>query len=74
MKSITAAIGAFALISTAANAAPVTKYTITGYAASSAVQRGVPLDQRPNAERDEPYSAAIAGGANVQKALARHGR
>jgi hypothetical protein len=65
MKSIIAAIGALALVSTAANAAPVNKYTITGYAASSAVQRGVPIDQRPGVERDRPYSAAIAGGANV---------
>ena len=47
MRFIIAAIGALALVSTAANAAPVNKYTITGYAASSAVQRGVPLDQRP---------------------------
>ncbi|MFC7053914.1 hypothetical protein ACFQI3_14570 [Hansschlegelia quercus] len=68
MKSIIAAIGALALVSTAATAAPVNKYTITGYSASSAVQRGVPLDQRPSVEQDRPYSAAIAGGANVDRA------
>jgi hypothetical protein len=67
MKSIIAAIGALALVSTAASAAPVNKYTITGYAASSAVARGVPLDQRPGVEEDRPYTAAIAGGANVDR-------
>lgn len=75
MKSVITAIGALALISTAAGAAPVNKNTITGYAASSAVQRGVPLDQNPASQGDQPYSAAIPGGSNIEpKSPARGAR
>ena len=44
MKTFAIALGALALAATAAQAEPVTRSTITGYAASAAVARGIPLD------------------------------
>jgi hypothetical protein len=66
MKTLIYAIGALALAATAAEAAPVDKYTITGYAAASAVERGVPLEQS-RAPQDAGYVAAVAGGADVYR-------
>ncbi len=49
MKSLAYALGALALATAAAHADPVTPSTITGYAASVAVSRGLPLDGSANA-------------------------
>ncbi|MFC3694049.1 hypothetical protein [Chenggangzhangella methanolivorans] len=52
MKSIVYGLAALAVASTAAVADPVTPATITGYSASVAVARGVPLDGSANASLD----------------------
>ncbi|WP_020180852.1 hypothetical protein [Methylopila sp. M107] len=44
MKTLAYALGALAIAATAAQAEPVTRSTITGYAASVAVARGIPTD------------------------------
>lgn len=52
MKSFAFALAALAVSSVAAVAEPVTPSTITGYSASVAVARGVPLDGSANARLD----------------------
>lgn len=52
MKTLAFALAALAVSSVAAVADPVTPSTITGYSASVAVARGVPLDGSANARLD----------------------
>lgn len=73
MKTLYAAIGALALASTAASAEPVTRNTITGYAASVAVARGVPLDGRKADLVNVGYRAAVAGGGSSASKTAVRG-
>jgi hypothetical protein len=52
MKSITLGLAALAVSGAAAVADPVTPSTITGYSASVAVARGIPLNGAANASLD----------------------
>ncbi|MET0313500.1 MAG: hypothetical protein ABW275_03835 [Hansschlegelia sp.] len=67
MKTLIYAIGALALTSGIASAAPVTPNTITGYAASAAVAEGVPL----NSHRAPVAAAPRFGGSITKTGLVR---
>lgn len=62
MKTLLAAAGALALLSTAASADPVTKRTITGYSASAAIQDGTPIE-RPDPAAAAPSDPAVTPAA-----------
>lgn len=68
MKSFILGLAALAVSGAAAVAEPVTQSTITGYSASVAVARGIPLNGSANASLDRQapqfrQSAADAGPA-----------
>jgi hypothetical protein len=67
MKTLIYAIGALALTSGIASAEPVTRNTITGYAASAAVAEGVPL----NSARAPVAAAPRFGGTVTRTGLVR---
>lgn len=70
MKRFVYALGALAIATTAAAADPVTPSTITGYSASVAVARGVPLDGSANARLDRQAPQFRQSSADTKKAHA----